>query len=133
MLPDFWSGTFIEEFVNVEIALQFEMGPMIEGIAEAMRDGGGPGKEFVVGSSVTRAEGFGDTVRAHGAPFVVIAFEPDLEEVAELAIGGDVRGGEMGMEIEDGKRSGKLVVKMFGGGVVEQEIVVDEGHGVRRR
>jgi hypothetical protein len=25
------------------------------------------------------------------------------------------------------------VVKMFGGGVVEQEIVVDEGHGVRRR
>ena len=102
MLPDFGSGTLIEEFVNAEIALQFEMGPMVERIAEAMGDGGSPGKEFVVGGGVTSAKGFGDTVGAHGTPLVVIAFEPDLEEVAELAIGGDVRGREMGMEIEDG-------------------------------
>src|SRR5208283_6105864 len=100
------------------------MGPMVERIAEAMGDGGSPGKEFVVRGSVSSAKGFGDTVGAHGAPLVVIAFEPDLEEVAELAIGGDVRGGKMRMEIEDGERSGKFVVEMAGGGSVEEEVVV---------
>jgi hypothetical protein len=129
MLPDFGSGTFIEKFINAEIALQFEMSPMVERIAEAVRNSGSPSEKFVVKGSVTGAEGFGDTVGPHGAPLVVIAFEPDLEEVAELAIGGDVRGGKMRMEIEDGERSGKFVIEVAGGGSVEEEVVVDEGHG----
>ena len=37
------------------------------------------------------------------------------------------------MEIEDGKSGGKIVVEVLGGGIVEEEIVVDEGHDVRRR
>ena len=128
MLPDFGSGAFIEELIHAEIALQFEVCPVIKRIAETVRNSGSPSEKFVVGRSVAGAEGFGDTVGAHGAPFVVIAFEPDLEEVAELAIGGDVRGGKMRMEIEDGERSGKFVVEMAGGGSVEEEVVVDEGH-----
>jgi hypothetical protein len=102
MLPDYGSGAFIEKFIDAEIALQFEMSPMVERIAEATGDGGGPGEEFVIAGSVAGAEGFRDTIGPHGAPLVVIAFEPDLKEVAELAIGGDVRGGKMGMKIEDG-------------------------------
>jgi len=101
---------------------------MVERIAETVGNGGSPSEKFIVGGSVAGAEGFGDTVGSHSAPLVVIAFEPDLEEVAELAIGGDVRCGKMRMEIEDGERSGKFVVEMAGGGSVEEEVVVDEGH-----
>jgi len=128
VLPDFGSGAFVEEFVNAEIALQFEMRPMVERIAETVGDGGSPGEEFVIRGCVTGAERFGDAIGPHGAPFVVIAFEPNFKEVAELAIGSDVGGGEMRMEIEDGKRGGKFVVEMTGGGSVEEEVVVDEGH-----
>ena len=61
----------------------------------------------------------------------MIAFEPYLEEVAELAIGGDVGRGEMGMEIEDRERRGKFVIEVASGGIVEEEVVVDEGHSVQ--
>lgn len=133
MLPDFRSRVIIEELVDAEVAQQFEMSPMVEGIAETVRDRGSPGEEFVAGGSVTGTERFRDTVGAHGAPFVVIAFQPDLAEVAELAIGGDVGGGKMGMEIENGLESGKFVVEMASGGVVEEKIVVDKGHSALAR
>src|SRR5208282_3372377 len=109
-----------------KIALQFEMGPVVERIAEAVRDRGGPSEEFIIGRSIAGTKGFGDTVGAHGAPFVVIALEPNLEEVAKPPIGGDVRRGEMRVEIKDGLTGGKSVVEMAGGGVLEQEIRSEE-------
>ncbi len=128
MLPDFRCRPFIQQFVDAEIALQFEMRPVIERISEALRDRGGPGEEFVVGRSFAGAKSFGDTVGTHGAPFVVITLQPDLEEIAKLPVGGDVRRGEMGVEIKDGLAGGKFVVETAGGSVLEQEILVDKGH-----
>jgi len=49
VLPDFRRRSFIQQFVDAEIALQFEMRPVIERIAEAMRDRGGPSEKFVIG------------------------------------------------------------------------------------
>src|SRR5208283_2912903 len=106
---------FIEQFINAEIALQFEMGPVIERIAETVRDGGGPSEKLVVGGSVAGTKGFGDAVGSHGPPFVVVTLEPDLEEVVKLPVGGDVRGGEMRVEIQDGLSGGEFLVKMAGG------------------
>ena len=128
MLPNFRSRLFVEQFVDAKIALQFQVSPVVERIAEAVRDRGGPSEELVVGRSIAGTKGFSDAVGTHGTPFVVIALEPNLEEVAKPPIGGDVRRGEMRVEIKDGLTGGKSVIEMAGGGVLEQEILVDKGH-----
>ena len=55
-----------------------------------VRHGGGPGAELVVRVGVAGDVPLGHAVGAHRPPLVVIAFEPDLEEVLELAILRDV-------------------------------------------
>jgi hypothetical protein len=126
------SGGGGEEVVDVEVAFQFERGPVEERVAERVGDGGGEGAEFVVGGGVAGAEFFGNAVGAHGAPFVVIALEPDFEEIGEGAIGGDVCGREVVVIVDDGLACGDLVVEAASHGGVEEEVVVNE-HGGRGR
>ena len=47
LLPDARGAGFIEQFVNAEVALQFQMRPVIERIAQRVRHGGGPGLELL--------------------------------------------------------------------------------------
>ena len=102
---------------------------MVEGIAEGVRDGAGPGEEFFLGGGVAGDVALGDTVGAHGSPLIVVAFEPDFEEVLELAVFGDVFGGKMAVVIEDGLWLGVLVVEPAGGRGFEEEVFVEEWHG----
>ena len=82
-LPDCRGGILIEQVGNTEIALQFEMGPMIERIAQGVRNGSRPGQEFFVRRGVAGDVSFRDAVGAHGTPFVMVAFEPYFEEIGE--------------------------------------------------
>ena len=43
LLPDFIGGLFVEQFGNAEITLQFQMRPVIERIAQRVRNGFCPG------------------------------------------------------------------------------------------
>ena len=63
-IPHFSRVVFVKQFVNAEVALEFEMRP---------------GLEFFVRRGVAGAEALGNSIGAHCAPFVMIALEPNLE------------------------------------------------------
>src|SRR5215467_14179288 len=98
------------------------MSPMVKRIAKRVGNGGGPGLKFCEWIRFARAKFFGDTIGTHGAPFVMIAFKPDFEQVIELAIFRDVARREMAMIVKDGLFLGKSVIKTFGGTSLEEKI-----------
>src|SRR5262249_14616222 len=69
-IPDGFGGLLVEKIVDVEVALQFEMGAVIERITDGEGNGAGPGYEFFAWGGVASAEFLGDAVGAHGSPFV---------------------------------------------------------------
>ena len=67
------------------------MGPVIEGIAHGIWHGFGPFLEFFpVAGILSCAVTFINSVGSHGAPFVMVALEPDLSQVVELPVVGDM-------------------------------------------
>src|SRR5689334_10720993 len=89
-IPNAFRAALIQQFLNSEVTLQLEVGPVIERVAERLRHSLRPRKKFLPGLGVPGTVTFGDSVGPHRTPFVVIAIQPDLEEVAELAVFGDV-------------------------------------------
>ena len=132
LFPDFVGGFFVEQLGNAEITLQFQMRPVIERIAERVRHGGRPGFELVKWTGAARAKTFRDAVGAHGAPFVMVAFQPDFKKVFELAVGGDVARRNVAMVVKNRLVLGVLVVKFAGRFGAQQKIFVDEWHGCVR-
>ena len=90
LFPDGGSGLLVEEFVDAEVAFQLDVSPVVERVAQGLRHGFGPGEEFIARGCAAGDVALRDAVAAHGAPFVVVAFEPDFEEIGELAVLGDV-------------------------------------------
>ena len=117
--PDARGALFVEKLVDAEVAFQFEMGPVKERVAQGMGHRGGPGAEFVQRRGGAGAEFLGHAVGAHGAPFVMVASEPNLGEVVELAVLGDVADREVAMIIKDRLRRGILAVEPLRGAAVE--------------
>ena len=58
-----------------------------------------PGLEWL---RIALEHAFVDTVRPHGAPFIMIAFEPDLRQIAKPAVRRDVGCRKVAMIIDDG-------------------------------
>jgi hypothetical protein len=90
------------------------MRPVIERIAQRVRHGGGPGLKLCERLGVAGAELFRHAVGAHRAPLVVIALEPDLEQVAELAVLGDVARREVIVVIQNRLGLGELMIQTGG-------------------
>ena len=74
---------------------------MIQGVAQYVRNGFGPREKLVIGIGIAGAIALGDTIRSHRSPLVVIAFQPDLVEIAELPVLRNVLGGKMAVVIKD--------------------------------
>jgi hypothetical protein len=110
LVPNGLRGGFFEIVLDSEVAHEFEMGPVKEGIAERVGDGVGPGLEFFERGGVTCAIALGDAVGAHGPPLVMIALEPDLEQIGELAVFGEILGREMIVVVQNGLVLGVGVV-----------------------
>src|SRR6266853_2076498 len=100
---------------------------MIERVAQRVRHRRRPCFELIQRCRVARAETLGHAVRTHRAPLVVIAFEPDLEEILELPVLRDVARREMAVVIENRLRLGELVIEPPRRVSAEQEVVVNEG------
>ena len=131
-LPDGRRGCLIQQFVDSEVALQFEVRPMVERIAQGVRNGSRPGQKFLVGSGIPRNEFFRDTVGPHSPPFVVVSLQPDLEQIGEPPIFSNVAGRKMTVIVEDGLRSGELMIKTPGSIVRQKKIFGEEvGHETR--
>src|ERR1051326_317585 len=116
-IPDSGSATLVEEIVDLEISLQLEMGPMVKRVAERVRYRPSPGEKLLARRRIARAEAFLDAVGSHGAPFIMIAFKPDLEQIREPAVLRDVARREMAVIIED-RFGGRVVVIQTAGGLV---------------
>ena len=129
LFPDGGSGFLVEQLLDAEVALQLQVRPVVERIAQGVRDGACPGEEFVIGICVARDVALGFAIAAEGAPLVVISSEPDFEQVGELAVLGDVLRREVIVVIEDRFAAGEVVVELSGRGCGEEEIVVNECHG----
>ena len=78
LLPDGFGRGFAEQLINAEIAFQLEMRPMVERIAQGVRDRPGPGQVLFFPAGIARTVLFGAAIRAHGSPFVVVTAQPDL-------------------------------------------------------
>src|ERR1700757_1004584 len=70
--PNPGSRSFIEKLGDIEIPLQFEMGPMIERVTDGGRNRPGISEEFVIIAGVTGDIAFGHSMCPHRSPFVMI-------------------------------------------------------------
>ena len=101
----------VEQLVDAEIALQLQVGPVIQRIAQRIRNGARPGQEFFVRRRVAGAIALVDAVGAHGPPFVVVAFQPDLEQIAELPVVRHVLGRQVAMIVQNGFVLGEFMIE----------------------
>src|SRR4051812_12293524 len=99
---------------------------MVQRIAEGMRDSRGPRLEFLERLGVSGDKPLGHAISPHGAPFVVIAFEPNLEQVVEPAIFCQVARRQVAMVIKNGLLFSELMIKASGGSCLQQKIFVNE-------
>ena len=74
---------------------------MVERIAQGMRDCLGPHTELFERIRVTGAVALIDTVGPHRAPFVMVALEPDLEQILKLSVVGDIVRRQVAVVVED--------------------------------
>src|ERR1051326_4424175 len=128
-LPYSGGAFFVKELINPEIPLQFQMRPMIERIAQRMGNRRCPGWEFCESIRLARAKSFGHAVRPHRPPFIMIALQPDFEQVFELPILSDVSRRQVEMVIEYWFLFGEIVIEALGSAGLQQEIFVNEFHG----
>ncbi len=116
-VPDFLGSVRAQQQVDVKIAAQFQMGPGIQRIAQHFGHRTGPCLEFFKRVGRSGDELFADAGPAHGAPFVMVATQPNLGQVGINAVVGDFFGRQMIVVINDRQRRGDLVVEV-GGSVV---------------
>ena len=116
LFPDRRCGLFIEQGVDAEVAFQLEMCPVVERIAQRLRNGGRPGEEFFAGRCVAGDQAFSDAVAAHGTPFVVITFQPDFVDVFKLPVLRDVLWRQMIVVIQNRFVFGECVIEAARGG-----------------
>src|SRR5262249_31930651 len=102
-------------------------------VANGVRHGRGPRLEFFKGFGAAGAKTLSDAVETHGAPFVMIAFEPDFREVAELAVLGGGAAGKGAGEEGEGRSLGVVLIKPARRARVEQKVIVDEFHSKQWR
>src|SRR5215213_396049 len=108
------------------------MRPVIEGVAQSLRDRFRPSLEFFARRGVTRTKTFGHSVGPHRAPLVVIPAQPELGQIGKLVIARDLLRREMAVIVEDRLRLGVAVIQLtslLGG---EKKIFVDERAGGHR-
>lgn len=125
LVPNSFGGIGVEEGVDAEAALEFEVGPIVEGVAEGEGDGFGKGLKFFAIGGVAGDVGFGDAGGSHGAPFVVVVTEPEGGDVVPPLVLGDFVGWEVGVVIDDGKVLRGVVVKGASGLGGEEKVFVE--------
>src|ERR1700722_5349095 len=104
------------------------MRPVIQRIAQSVRDGLRPCEKPVKGIGIAGAVALCHSIGSHGSPLVVIAFEPDLVEIAELPVIRNVLRGKMAVVIKDRLHGRILVIEEAGELALQYKIFSDESH-----
>src|SRR5258708_4425853 len=127
-LPDFGSGVCVQQVIDSEVAVQFQMRPVIERITQRVGDRARPRLEFFIGRGIAAAVTFGHAVHAHCPPFVVVAFQPDLIKVVKAPVAGYLSGRKMIVVVQHRLFRRVGFVKRPGGLALQQEVFANEGH-----
>ena len=133
LLEDLAGRRGAQELVDAEHPAQLQMRPVIQRVPHRVWNGLRPLLEgFPSGVLAAGEVVLGNTVRPHRAPFVVVAVvavhQPELGDVAELDVLGDLLRHEVAVVVDDGHFRRVLVVELAGGLRLEHEVVVDETH-----
>src|ERR1700678_3961879 len=102
------------------------MRPLIQRIADGVRHGARPGQEFFLRRDFTRAVALADAIRSHGSPLVMIAFERNLEQVAEPAVLTDITSRQMRVVVQNRLGCGIVFIEPACSLGMEQEVIGDE-------
>ena len=125
MVVDLTGRRGVQQLRHPEGGLQFEVRPVVERVAHRIGHRLGPLLElFPVAGILARAILLIDAVGTHRAPFVMIAFEPDLRQVVEAVVLGDIRGNQVAMVVDDRHLGRMVVVKTLRSLGLQQEVVV---------
>ncbi len=122
-LPDFIRrGRRQQRIRDAERPAQLQMRPVIERVADGVRHRGGPGVEFLAIARIAGAQPLRHAVGAHRPPFVVIAPQPDIVQVAEAGILRDLLRRQMTVIIKNRLLRRVIVIQAPGKFAVQQEI-----------
>ena len=121
-LPDRVRGRLGEDVRDPEEALELEVGPVIERIADEGGHDLRVGEELVVVGGVARDEFLRYAAGAHRAPFIVVAAEPEFGDVRDLPVLGDLLRGDVAVVIDDRELFRVAVIEHLRGLVRQKEI-----------
>src|SRR5438105_847490 len=109
-MPDGFRRLLVEQIIDIEIPLQFEMCPMVNRVPQGVRNRVRPSEKLFVGRCRAGTEALGNAVSAHGSPFVVITRKPDLVQVFEATVDGDIGCVKVRMIVDDWLQFRVLVI-----------------------
>ena len=113
-----------ERLMDAEHALELEVAPVVQRVADQTRQDGGERAEFLTRVGISGDELLRDAVPAHLAPLVVVAAEPYLGDVVEPAVLGDLLRVDVAVVVDDGHLRRNIVVEMAGGRSRQQKICI---------
>ena len=112
-------------FVDVEVALQLQCTPDVDGIAHQLGQNFGKLHVLFVVAGITGDVLLVDAKGAHTAPLVVVAAQPHLAQIFKLLVLGDLHGLQMAMVIDDRHMLCILVVEHLAGLIGEEQLFAE--------
>ena len=127
LVVDRTCGLRIQTLFDTKSGLELQMGPVVERVAERIRNGLCPLLELLPVRSVFACAVFlVYSVRTHSAPFVVVAHEPDLcDGFKTLVLGNHLRN-KVAVIIDNRHLCRMIVIQLLCGLGLQQEIFVHE-------
>ena len=116
----------VQNLFNAKHAPKFQVRPMIERIADqhGHRLGKGHEPRLIVGSA---DKGVVKAVGAHPPPFIVVAAQHQMPDVAKADILRDLPGRKVAVVVQDGHVLGKIVVKTPRSRRGQQKVFIHKG------
>ena len=128
-VPDLLGGVRAEDAVKAEVALELQMAPVVQGIADGAREDLRVLLKLLAVGGVAGDVLLLHAARAQQAPLVMVAAQPDLRDVGEAAVLVDLLRAQVAVVVQDGHVRGVVVVENARRGRLEQEVLVQKGHG----
>ena len=113
-----------QDVVYAEKPCEFQMAPMVHGIAQHARQGLRKFLKFFAVGSVPRAIALLDSVGTHCAPFVMVGPKPSLRDVVPVLVLADFFRVEVAVEVYQRQFLGVVVVELARVVVFEKKIFV---------
>ena len=90
-IPDFIRGRWGKQLAgDAKRTAELKMGPVVERVADGVRNGRRPGVKLLAVGRIAGTQALSHAVGAHGTPFIVVTLQPDVIQVFEAIIFGNL-------------------------------------------